>query len=82
MKVENLIRAWNEGRVVLLPVPIGTKVWRVHRVFTPCPTSKRGWKRGYGYTEASYDLTNYGMANIYFTEQAAREAVERLENGT
>ena len=82
---KELVRAWEEERVILLPVPIGTNVWRVHSAYVPKSENKsiyRGWEKTYVYDEEKYDLSMYNAADIYFSEESARLAVERYMNET
>lgn len=82
---KELVRAWEEDRVILLPVPIGTNVWRVHSAYVPKSENKsiyRGWEKTYVYDEEKYDLSMYNAADIYFSEESARLAVERYMNET
>lgn len=80
---KELIRALEEDRVILLPVPIGTKVWRVHSAYVPKSENRsiyRGWEKTYVYDEEKYDLSMYNASDIYFSEESARLAVERYMN--
>ena len=82
---KELVRAWEEDRVILLPVPIGTKVWRVHSAYVPKSENRsisRGWEKSYVYDEEKYDLSMYNAADIYFSEESARLAAERYMNET
>ena len=82
---KELIRAWEEERIILLPVPIGTKVWRVHSAYIPKTDNKsiyRGWDKAIVYDEEKYDLSMYNKADIYFSEESARRAVEEYTNET
>ena len=82
---KELVRAWEEDRVILLPVPIGTKVWRVHSAYVPKSENRsisRGWEKTYVYDEEKYDLSMYNAADIYFSEESARLAAERYMNET
>ena len=79
---KELVRAWEEERIILLPVPIGTKVWRIHSAYVPKTDSKsiyRGWEKTYVYDEEKYDLSMYNAIDIYFSEEAARLAVMEKE---
>jgi hypothetical protein len=78
---KELIRAWKEERIILLPVPIGTKVWRVHKAYIPKSENKSiycGWEKTYVYDEEKYDLSMYNMVDIYFSEEAARLAIDKM----
>lgn len=82
---KELVRAWEEERVILLPVPIGTNVWRVHSAYVPKSENKSiycGWEKTYVYDEEKYDLSMYNAVDIYFSEESARLAVERHMNET
>ena len=75
---KELIQAWEEERIILLPVPIGTKVWRVHSAYIPKTDNKSiycGWDKAIVYDEEKYDLSMYNKADIYFSEESARLAV-------
>lgn len=78
MKPEMLVKAWNEGRLILLPVPLGTKIWRVHKSYIPKTDAKSiycGWEMVYTYDEDKYSLEHYNSKDIYYSEESAREAV-------
>lgn len=80
---KELIRAWEEERIILLPVPLGTKIWRVHCSYVPKTDNKSiycGWEKTYIYDEEKYDLSMYNAADIYFSEESARLAVEKYTN--
>ena len=82
---KELIQAWEEERIILLPVPIGTKVWRVHSAYIPKTDNKSiycGWDKAIVYDEEKYELSMYNKADIYFSEESARRAVEEYVNGT
>ena len=82
---KELIRAWEEERIILLPVPIGTKVWRVHSAYIPKTDNKSiycGWDKAIVYDEEKYDLSMYNKADIYFSEESARRAVKEYTNET
>lgn len=82
---KELVRAWEEERVILLPVPIGTKIWRVHSAYVPKSENRSiscGWEKTYVYDEEKYDLSMYNAADIYFSEESARLAAERYMNET
>ena len=82
---KELIRAWEEERIILLPVPIGTKVWRVHSAYIPKTDNKSiycGWDKAIVYDEEKYALSMYNKADIYFSEESARRAVEEYVNET
>lgn len=82
---KELVRAWEEERVILLPVPIGAKVWRVHKAYIPKTNNKSiycGWDKAVVYDEEKYDLSMYNMVDIYFSEESARRAVEEYTNET
>ena len=75
---KELIRAWEEERIILLPVPIGTKVWRVHCSYVPKSDNKSiycGWEKTYVYDEEKYELSMYNAIDIYFSEESARLAI-------
>ena len=79
---KELIHAWEEERIILLPVPIGTKVWRVHCSYVPKSDSKSiycGWEKTYVYDEEKYELSMYNAVDIYFSEESARLAVMERE---
>lgn len=79
---KELIRAWEEERIILLPVPIGTKVWRVHKAYIPKANNKSiycGWDKAVVYDEEKYDLSMYNMVDIYFSEESARLAAMKKE---
>lgn len=79
---KELVRAWKEERIILLPVPIGTKVWRVHCSYVPKSENKsiyRGWEKTYVYDEEKYDLSMYNAVDIYFSEESARLAAMKKE---
>ena len=78
---KEFIRAWEEERIILLPVPIGAKVWRVYSTYVPKSENKsiyRGWEKTYVYDEEKYDLSMYNAVDIYFSEEAARLAIEKM----
>ena len=82
---KELVRAWEEERIILLPVPIGTKVWRVHSAYIPKTDNKSiycGWDKAIVYDEEKYDLSMYNKADIYFSEESARRAVKEYTNET
>ena len=82
---KELIQAWEEERIILLPVPIGTKVWRVHCSYVPKSDNKSiycGWEKTYVYDEEKYELSMYNAIDIYFSEESARRAVEEYMNET
>ena len=82
---KELVRAWEEERIILLPVPIGTKVWRVHSAYIPKTDNKSiycGWDKEIVYDEEKYSLSMYNKANIYFSEESARRAVKEYTNET
>ena len=79
MKPEMLSKAWDEGRLILLPVPLGTTIWRVHRAFIP-KTGIHGisctWESVWTYDKEEYSLIHYNIPkDIYYSEEAARIAV-------
>lgn len=82
---KELIHAWEEERIILLPVPIGTKVWRVHCSYVPKSDNKSiycGWEKTYVYDEEKYELSMYNAIDIYFSEESARRAIEEYMNET
>lgn len=82
---KELIRAWEEGRVILLPVPIGTKVWRVHRAFIPKEKGACGvycdWESIWTYDKEEYSLTHYNNNEdiFYSEEEASSEVMKRMK---
>ena len=82
---KELIHAWEEERIILLPVPIGTKVRRVHCSYVPKSDNKSiycGWEKTYVYDEEKYELSMYNAIDIYFSEESAHRAVKEYTNGT
>ena len=76
-----LADAWKENRIIILPVPLGTEVWRVRKTYMP-KEEKPGWEIVYVKETSKYDLTMFDRSDIYFSMEEAQEAIERLKNET
>lgn len=82
---KELISALEEGRLILLHVPLGTKIWRVHRAFIPKEKGACGvyydWESIWTYDKEEYSLTHYNNNKdiFYSEEEAHREVMERMK---
>jgi hypothetical protein len=86
MDYNELIKAWEENRIVILPVPLGTPVYQIHKSYWPKTVNGSRFNAGfdvvYTYDEVEYNLSLYTRKDIYFTEEEAQKAIERLKNET